>query len=65
MSTKQHIGKQIKAYRLANQMTQTQMAVWLGIGLGTVVSLEQGRRCKELTLAKIEAKLKGREVVAA
>lgn len=59
MTKQQTIGKQIKAYRLANQMTQTQMAYWLGIGLGTVVSLEKGRRCKELTLAKVEAKLKG------
>ena len=58
MSVQQNIGKRIKAYRLANQLTQTQMANWLRIGLGTVVSLEQGKRCKELTLAKVEAKLK-------
>ena len=65
MSKQPHIGKRIKAYRLSNQMTQTQMGAFLGLSLGTIVRLEFGKPCTELTLAKIEAKLKGREATAA
>jgi DNA-binding XRE family transcriptional regulator len=46
-------------------MTQTEMAEKLGLSLGTIVRLEYGKPCTELTLAKIEAKLKGREAIAA
>lgn len=64
MAKQPQIGKRIKAYRLTNQMTQTQMGAFLGLSLGTIVSLEQGKPCKELTLAKIESKLKSQEVAA-
>jgi DNA-binding XRE family transcriptional regulator len=59
VSKQPHIGKRLKAYRLEQQMTQTQLANWLGLSLGTIVRIEYGKPCTELTLAKIEAKLKG------
>jgi hypothetical protein len=37
------------------------MGALLVLSLGTSVRLEFGKPCTELTLAKIEAKLKGRE----
>jgi len=58
VSKQPNLGKRIKAYRLENQMTQTQMAAFLGLSLETIVRLEYGKPCTELTSAKIESKLK-------
>jgi transcriptional regulator with XRE-family HTH domain len=60
----QHIGKRIKAFRLANQMTQVQVAVFLGVSRGTVVRLERGFGCLELTASKINQKLDQQERAA-
>ena len=67
MSTK--IGKRIKAFRLAKEMTQAEAAVVLGISLATLQRFEAGLTTgRDLTRAKIEKRienLKERERVAA
>lgn len=52
-----NLGKRIKAYRMENQMTQEQMAVWLGLGMRTLIRIEQGSVPRDLTRAKIEKRL--------
>lgn len=57
----QHIGERIKAVRLDRGMTQLDMAVFLGVSIGTIVRLERGEACYDLTRVKIDKKLKAQE----
>jgi DNA-binding XRE family transcriptional regulator len=59
----QHIGERVKALRLDREMTQAQMAVFLGVSVGTVVRLERGEKCYDVTRVKIEKRL-GQAVAA-
>ncbi len=51
------LGQRIKEFRLRNLMTQEDAARKFGIGVVTVIRIEAGLPCRELTRAKIEAKL--------
>jgi len=64
MAKAKQLGKRIKGYRMENLMTQEQMAAWLGIGLRTIIRIEQGSDPKDLTRAKIEKKLNSQAVAA-
>lgn len=62
------LGKRIKAWRLAQVMTQQEAAQTLGISLATFQRLEYGAPCSDLTRAKIAKRIenpKERDRVAA
>lgn len=61
--SKNHLGKRVKAFRLDRQMTQVQVAQFLGVSRGTIRNLEAGQPYREITAAKIEKLIK-REVAA-
>jgi DNA-binding XRE family transcriptional regulator len=64
MAKKQTIGQDIKALRLRKQWTQERMANWLDISKATLVRLEHGAGCMELTRAKIVQRLAEAQVAA-
>lgn len=51
------LKRRLKEFRLKRGWTQSRLANYLGISLGTVVSLEHGRKCMDLTRAKVEQRL--------
>jgi hypothetical protein len=62
------LAKQVKAWRLAQGMTQQAAADNLGISLATFQRIESGASCSDLTRAKIAKRIdksKERERVAA
>lgn len=61
--SKQTIGEQVKAFRLDRGLSQRKMADFLGLSVGTVVRLEHGEKCYDVTRVQILKKLKG-EVAA-
>jgi len=54
MPKKPKLGEQVKAFRLDRGMTQEKVAVFLGVSIRTVLRLEGGESCGDLTRAKIE-----------
>jgi transcriptional regulator with XRE-family HTH domain len=61
MGRNNELGKRIKAYRMDRQMTQKQMAGFIGVTLATISRIENGEACRDLTRAKIEKLLNNRE----
>jgi DNA-binding XRE family transcriptional regulator len=61
----EHVGKKIKAHRMANHYTQERMAEFLGVSRATIVRLERGGPCYDITRAKIENILAGKKSEAA
>lgn len=65
MSSAAKLGQRIKAFRLERNMTQSQVAAYLGISKPTVTRLESGRgKILDLTRAKIERQLDKAQVAA-
>ena len=59
MSKQSTLGERVKAFRLDREMSQDDMADFLGLSRGTIVRLERGEKCYDVTRVKIEKKLKG------
>jgi transcriptional regulator with XRE-family HTH domain len=51
-------GQKLKDFRLDKGMSQTELAVDIGISLGTVVRIEQGGDISELIERKVQNYLK-------
>ena len=65
MSAAAKLGQRIKAFRLERDMTQAQVAAYLGISKPTVARLEGGRgNVMDLTRAKIERQLDKASIAA-
>ena len=62
--SKQSIGQRIKSFRLERGWNQDRLANFLGISKSTVVRLERGEKCIELTRVKIERRLAETQVAA-
>ena len=58
------LGEKMKALRLEREMTQPQAALMFRISLSTLVRLEMGGGCSDLTRAKIEKVLNQYSVAA-
>jgi transcriptional regulator with XRE-family HTH domain len=61
MGKNTELGKRIHAYRMERQMTQKQMAGFIGVTLATISRIERGEACLDLTKAKILKLLNGQE----
>lgn len=65
MTSTAKLGQRIKAFRLERNMTQKQIAAYLGVSTPTVLRLENGKgNVMELTRAKVERALNKAEVAA-
>jgi transcriptional regulator with XRE-family HTH domain len=65
MTSSSKLGQRIKAFRLERDMTQKQVASYLGISKPTIVRLESGKgKVMDLTRAKIERQLDKAQVAA-
>lgn len=65
MAANRGLGKRVRELRLARLLTQTQMAVAIGISMVTLNRLENGNGVSDLTRAKVEKFLKSQLVEAA
>lgn len=57
------LAQRVKEFRMAKLLNQTEAAKQLGISRFTLLRIEAGKSCSDLTRARIDAKLK--EEVAA
>lgn len=48
------LGAKVKDFRLNREWTQMQAASFFRVGLSTVIRIEQGKGCSDLTRTKIE-----------
>ena len=51
------LGQRVKEYRMANLLTLKKASRRFGVSVFTLIRIEAGKPCHDLTRAKIEAKL--------
>lgn len=59
------LANKVKAFRLENEIVQSEAARRLGVSIATYVRVEHGLGCSDLTRAKIEKRLLTPETAAA